>query len=160
MRRYKRAMEKAVRFLQLVRENQWTEEQAFYARHSIREQIPMTLHWVCMKSKARMADSVIALHYFHPHQGMFIPTIKGQGTDEQQAKWLPLAQTLQIVGTYAQVRQEARGSGPLRWSLFTSPGHSSLSLSRNADGARPWHVSPRSRDTRRIRSGNARVCLA
>jgi hypothetical protein len=34
---------------------------------------------------------------------MFIPAIKGQGTEEQQAKWLPLAETLQIVGTYAQV---------------------------------------------------------
>ena len=35
---------------------------------------------------------------------MFIPAIKGQGTDEQQAYWLLKAQTMQIVGTYAQVR--------------------------------------------------------
>lgn len=25
------------------------------------------------------------------HHGMFIPTIEGQGTEEQKAKWLPLA---------------------------------------------------------------------
>ncbi|GAU24522.1 hypothetical protein TSUD_156340 [Trifolium subterraneum] len=36
------------------------------------------------------------------HWGMFIPAIKGQGTDEQQQKWLPLAQKMQIIGCYAQ----------------------------------------------------------
>ncbi|KAL0446328.1 UNVERIFIED_CONTAM: Peroxisomal acyl-coenzyme A oxidase 1 [Sesamum latifolium] len=38
------------------------------------------------------------LHLF----GMFIPVIKGQGTDEQQQKWLPLAYKMQIIGCYAQ----------------------------------------------------------
>ena len=33
---------------------------------------------------------------------MFVPAIKGQGTDEQQKKWLPLAYKLQIIGCYAQ----------------------------------------------------------
>ncbi|KAL9246857.1 hypothetical protein vseg_020344 [Gypsophila vaccaria] len=36
------------------------------------------------------------------HWGMFIPAIKGQGTDEQQQKWLPLAYSMQIIGSYAQ----------------------------------------------------------
>ncbi|XP_028156323.1 probable peroxisomal acyl-coenzyme A oxidase 1 [Ostrinia furnacalis] len=36
------------------------------------------------------------------HFGMFVPTIIGQCTPEQQAKWLPLAMDLQIIGTYAQ----------------------------------------------------------
>ncbi|CAL5187671.1 unnamed protein product [Lathyrus oleraceus] len=36
------------------------------------------------------------------HWGMFVPAIKGQGTDEQQAKWLPLANKMQIIGCYAQ----------------------------------------------------------
>jgi len=36
------------------------------------------------------------------HWGMFIPAIKGQGTDEQQKKWLPLAYKMQIIGCYAQ----------------------------------------------------------
>lgn len=33
---------------------------------------------------------------------MFIPAIKGQGTEEQQRKWLPLAYRMQIIGCYAQ----------------------------------------------------------
>ncbi|XP_054810001.1 peroxisomal acyl-coenzyme A oxidase 1-like [Prosopis cineraria] len=36
------------------------------------------------------------------HWGMFVPAIKGQGTDEQQQKWLPLAYKMQIIGSYAQ----------------------------------------------------------
>ena len=35
-------------------------------------------------------------------QGMFVPAIKGQGTEEQQQKWLPLAYRMQIIGCYAQ----------------------------------------------------------
>ncbi|MED6149002.1 acyl-coenzyme A oxidase [Stylosanthes scabra] len=33
---------------------------------------------------------------------MFVPTIKGAGTDEQQQKWLPLAYKMQMIGCYAQ----------------------------------------------------------
>ena len=33
---------------------------------------------------------------------MFIPTIKSQGTDEQIAEFLPKAERLEIIGTYAQ----------------------------------------------------------
>ncbi|KAE8683987.1 hypothetical protein F3Y22_tig00111164pilonHSYRG00070 [Hibiscus syriacus] len=36
------------------------------------------------------------------HWGMFVPAIKGQGTNEQQAKWLPMAYKMQIIGCYAQ----------------------------------------------------------
>ena len=36
------------------------------------------------------------------HLGMFIPTIQGQGDDEQRARWLPMCTKLQCVGTYAQ----------------------------------------------------------
>ncbi|KAL5551428.1 hypothetical protein UlMin_001604 [Ulmus minor] len=36
------------------------------------------------------------------HWGMFVPAIKGQGSDEQQQKWLPLAYKMQIIGCYAQ----------------------------------------------------------
>lgn len=34
---------------------------------------------------------------------MFVPTILGQGTVEQQGEWLGKAWNLQILGTYAQV---------------------------------------------------------
>jgi acyl-CoA oxidase len=37
------------------------------------------------------------------HFVMFIPTIMGQGTVEQQGKWLSRAYNMEIVGTYAQV---------------------------------------------------------
>ena len=36
------------------------------------------------------------------HYGMFMPTILGQGTDEQQAEWVARARNLNIIGTYAQ----------------------------------------------------------
>ena len=32
----------------------------------------------------------------------FLLSIKGQGSEEQKAKWLPLAESFQIIGTYAQ----------------------------------------------------------
>lgn len=40
----------------------------------------------------------LALHYV-----MFIPALLGQGTAEQQGKWLEKAYNLNIIGTYAQV---------------------------------------------------------
>lgn len=36
------------------------------------------------------------------HFGMFLPTIMGQGTDEQQHEWMMRAWRLQLIGTYAQ----------------------------------------------------------
>ena len=36
------------------------------------------------------------------HTGMFIPTLEMQGSKEQQERWLPLARSLSIIGTYAQ----------------------------------------------------------
>ncbi|RLN66868.1 hypothetical protein BBJ28_00015299 [Nothophytophthora sp. Chile5] len=39
---------------------------------------------------------------FDVHRAMFIPTLENQGTDEQRAKWLPLAKSYKIFGAYAQ----------------------------------------------------------
>lgn len=36
------------------------------------------------------------------HYGMFLPTIVGQGTDEQRAEWEEKAREISIIGTYAQ----------------------------------------------------------
>lgn len=36
------------------------------------------------------------------HSVMFIPTIEKQGTEEQKKRWLPLAESLKMIGTYAQ----------------------------------------------------------
>lgn len=49
----------------------------------------------------------LALHYV-----MFLPTLAGQGTVEQQAYWISRAWNLEIVGTYAQV-------SAIKWILLT-----------------------------------------
>lgn len=36
------------------------------------------------------------------NESMFIPTIEKQGTEEQRVKWLPLARSYKIIGTYGQ----------------------------------------------------------
>ncbi len=36
------------------------------------------------------------------HEEVFVPSIQGQGTPEQQDKWLPLAKDYKIIGAYAQ----------------------------------------------------------
>ena len=47
------------------------------------------------------------------HFSMFLTTIRGQGTDEQVAHWVPKALSFAVVGTYAQteVRAAWRRSG-------------------------------------------------
>jgi len=39
---------------------------------------------------------------FYLHHVMFIPTLMSQCDESQAEKWLPLAYTHQIIGTYAQ----------------------------------------------------------
>ena len=39
---------------------------------------------------------------FRLHYSMFIPTLLGQATEEQKAKWLDKAWKWEILGTYAQ----------------------------------------------------------
>lgn len=36
------------------------------------------------------------------HYGMIIPTIKNQASEEQQRKWLPMAESLRMIATYVQ----------------------------------------------------------
>lgn len=57
----------------------------------------------------------IGLHFI-----MFIPAIMGQGTLDQQAKWLSRAYNLEIIGTYAQVGR-ARWTAPtlIRWPVVS-----------------------------------------
>lgn len=40
--------------------------------------------------------------FFSLHDDVFIPTIQGQGTEEQKEKWLTLGNDYKIIGTYAQ----------------------------------------------------------
>ncbi|XP_077236610.1 peroxisomal acyl-coenzyme A oxidase 1-like [Tasmannia lanceolata] len=76
---FKNALRKAAYAWKQICELRLSEEEASRLRFFIDEPAYPDLHW-----------------------GMFIPAIKGQGTDEQQQKWLPLAQNMQIIGCYAQ----------------------------------------------------------
>lgn len=55
----------------------------------------------------------ITLHYV-----MFIPTIMGQGTVEQQSYWISRAWSCNIIGTYAQVYRPFARNKVRRQHLF------------------------------------------
>nr|XP_009587601.1 peroxisomal acyl-coenzyme A oxidase 1-like isoform X1 [Nicotiana tomentosiformis] len=76
---FKNTLRKAAYAWKRIIELRLSEEEAAKLRHFVDEPAFTDLHW-----------------------GMFIPAIKGQGTDEQQKKWLPLAYKMQIIGCYAQ----------------------------------------------------------
>jgi len=52
--------------------------------------------------KAIFENMACGYHGMVLHQAMFLPTLRGQADDEQQAKWIPLAENYDIVGCYAQ----------------------------------------------------------
>ncbi|KAK6947544.1 Acyl-CoA oxidase, C-terminal [Dillenia turbinata] len=76
---FKNTLHKAAHAWKRIIELRLSEEEAVALRHYVDEPAFTDLHW-----------------------GMFVPSIKGQGTDEQQKKWLPLAYKMQIIGCYAQ----------------------------------------------------------
>ncbi|KAL5723921.1 acyl-CoA oxidase [Ranunculus cassubicifolius] len=76
---FKNTLRKAAHAWKRIIELRLTEEEANKLRTFVDEPAYTDLHW-----------------------GMFVPAIKGQGTEEQQQKWLPLAYKMQIIGCYAQ----------------------------------------------------------
>ncbi|XP_062073935.1 peroxisomal acyl-coenzyme A oxidase 1-like [Humulus lupulus] len=76
---FKNTLRKAAHAWKRIIELRLTEEEAKKLRFFVDEPSFTDLHW-----------------------GMFVPAIQGQGTDEQQDKWLPLAYKMQIIGCYAQ----------------------------------------------------------
>ncbi|XP_004299412.1 PREDICTED: peroxisomal acyl-coenzyme A oxidase 1 [Fragaria vesca subsp. vesca] len=76
---FKDTLRKAAHVWKRITELKLTEEEASKLRFYVDQPAYMDLHW-----------------------GMFIPFIKGSGTEEQQKKWLPLAYKMQIIGCYAQ----------------------------------------------------------
>ncbi|KAF5180433.1 Acyl-coenzyme a oxidase, partial [Thalictrum thalictroides] len=76
---FKNTLRKAAHAWKRIMELRLTEEEASKLRAFVDEPAFTDLHW-----------------------GMFVPAIKGQGTEEQQQKWLPLAYKMQIIGCYAQ----------------------------------------------------------
>ncbi|KAE9038508.1 hypothetical protein PR003_g5782 [Phytophthora rubi] len=77
--RYLFGLKKAFHYVKLVHDGSYSDEEQSILLNALGEQVPFDLH-----------------------REMFIPTIENQGTDEQQAKWLPLATTYRIIGAYAQ----------------------------------------------------------
>lgn len=71
--------------------------------------------------------------------GMFIPAIEGQGTEEQAARWLPLARSFSIIGCYAQTEM---GHGSNVQGLETvaefDPGHDSFVVHSPTLTATKW----------------------
>eukprot|EP00250_Pteridium_aquilinum_P017481 c2364_g1_i1 orf=79-2094(+) len=76
---FKTTLKKAAHAWNLIQTLHLTEEEASKLRYFIDEPAYTDLHW-----------------------GMFIPALKGQATDAQQGKWLPLAYAQKIIGCYAQ----------------------------------------------------------
>jgi hypothetical protein len=46
-----------------------------------------------------MFDRSLGMRYF-VHWGLFIASLKNNGTEEQKRKWVPLAEDLKIIGCY------------------------------------------------------------
>ncbi|XP_020247270.1 peroxisomal acyl-coenzyme A oxidase 1-like [Asparagus officinalis] len=76
---FKNTLRKAAHAWKRINELHLSEEEASILRRFVDEPSFVDLHW-----------------------GMFIPSIRGQGTDEQQKKWLSMAYRMQIIGCYAQ----------------------------------------------------------
>ena len=84
---YERGLEKTERYISLARSHSLTDvNELVWLRTAIDENLPIGLH-----------------------HSMFIPTLEGQLTEEQQQHWLPLARHYGIIGTYAQT-EIAHGS--------------------------------------------------
>ncbi|EGZ19822.1 hypothetical protein PHYSODRAFT_312798 [Phytophthora sojae] len=77
--RYLFGLKKAFHYVKMVQDGSYTAEEQATLLNALGEQVPFDLH-----------------------REMFIPTIESQGTDEQRAKWLPLASSYRIIGAYAQ----------------------------------------------------------
>jgi len=54
------------------------------------------------KEKELFEFYAIPFHAMSLHNIMFLPTLRGQASEEQKKKWIPLAENYDIVGCYAQ----------------------------------------------------------
>ncbi|KAG7387244.1 hypothetical protein PHYPSEUDO_014529 [Phytophthora pseudosyringae] len=77
--RYEFGLKKAFHYVKLLQDGGYSDEEQAILLSALGEQVPLDLH-----------------------RGMFIPTMENQGTDEQRAKWLPLARSYRVIGAYAQ----------------------------------------------------------
>jgi acyl-CoA oxidase len=118
---FKDTLRKAAHAWKRIVELRLTEEEANLLRLYVDQPGYVDLHWVLISTILSSLSTPIystEAAQFYPQarlinreqyfvqnfilQGMFVPAIKGQGTEEQQKKWLPLAYRFQIIGCYAQ----------------------------------------------------------
>ena len=80
------------------------------------------------------------------HMGLFLPTIMGQGSQDQQMSWLPRALEFKMIGSYAQTgeRREA-----LVGVARVTAGAQNLGTVATCAASRRWR-----RTTRRRRSSS------
>ena len=77
--RIERAFAAYCAFPPIVIENGWSFEEGRLMQQFFAEACAFDLHW-----------------------GMFVPTLRGQGTPDQQMRWMTPAATYNIIGTYCQ----------------------------------------------------------
>jgi acyl-CoA oxidase len=65
---------------------------------------------------------------YHLHPNLFLTTVSQQGSEEQNAYWMPKIEKYEIIGAYAQVRI----CDPLTWTFLFCDADLS------PDGIRPW----------------------
>ena len=56
----------------------------------------------CTHYTLHSVTSLVDADAFFPSDGIFLPAIQSQGTDEQREKWVPLIRDYRIIGAYAQ----------------------------------------------------------
>ena len=126
--RFADQLEKTLRFWQMAQEQGWMDEDGM---------VPSTAVPFARDYAFPPLDGVAS----NLSDGMFIGAIRGQMSPEQQAKWLPLAQSHQILGTCKCSR-----------SLCVFFGRSSKQrLHRRPDRDGPRLQRPRARDDRHLR---------
>lgn len=77
--RYNTALEKTFHYVKLIQSSKVDSDDQQIMYDAIGEKLPIQVH-----------------------RSMFIPTLENQADDEQQAHWLPLANSYRILGAYAQ----------------------------------------------------------
>lgn len=103
---FKNTLKKSAHAWKMINELRLSDEESIRLRSFMDQPGFVDLHWVTKKKIIQFSfgwlEFRVDVEWLCGRQGMFVPAIKGQGTEEQQQKWLPLANKIQIIGCYAQ----------------------------------------------------------
>lgn len=106
-------LDKRLRMVELLKQQPWGDKSHRYHmsreeeyKHSLEAMVGI---WQLMKENKLTQDEALEVRklFSFPgglelHIGMFMPSLMSSATPDQQAKWLPRAMSLRIIGTYAQ----------------------------------------------------------